>query len=229
MKDRTTAVFFVCGVGLIAAIPHIPSVGSVAGVGTVTAYTALYSYRHTESLGAGDYVTLFRGGLVAYVAGFVPTLPEGVGAYLAAFCFLTAGGLDAVDGAVARKFGTTSLGESLDVEVDGMATLVGSAVGVVHGWLPLAYILVGLARYGFVVGLGVRRVLDMEVSRLSRSITRNGVSVLQTVVIGAALLPVVPETITRPAGLIAMAPFVVWFLRDWAVVCGRYNYTEDTH
>jgi len=223
MEDRTGAVLFVGVLGTLAAVAHFPSAFSVAAVGGVTAYTAGYSYRHGEVLGAGDYVTLVRGGLVAYVAGFVATRPEGAEAYLGAFAFLTAAGLDAVDGAVAREFGTTPLGKVIDVEVDAAGTLVGATVGVIHGWLPVAYIVVGLARYVFVVGLWTRRVLGMEVSGLSRSKTRNCISVLQTALIGATLIPVVPERVTKPGAFVAMVPFVFWFLRDWAVVCGRYN------
>jgi CDP-diacylglycerol--glycerol-3-phosphate 3-phosphatidyltransferase len=227
MDERTAAVAFVGVSGALAATQH-EGVLSVVFVSAVTVYTAAYTHRRAEGdVGVGDYVTLVRAVLVAYVAGFVATRPEGTEAYLAVSAFLVAAGLDGVDGAVARRFGPTSLGECLDVEVDGLATLVGVAVGVAHGWLPAAYVVVGLARYAFVAGVWLRRVLGMRLSGLSRSLTRNGISALQTGVVVGALAPFVPTEVVRPAAFVAMVPFVVWFLRDWTVVCGRHSYTGE--
>lgn len=227
MEDRKKAVFFVVALGTVAAVPHIFDVPSFTIFLAVIGYTAAYVYRHALSVGPGDYVTLVRAILVAYVAGFFLTRPGQVEAYLAASAFSVSAALDAVDGAVARRYGTTSLGEELDVEVDGMATLVGVAVGVAHGWLPVAYVAVGLARYVFVAGVKARRAFDMRVSELSRSSTRNALSALQTGVIVLSLFPTVPGSLTRPMAYAAMIPFVLWFLRDWTAVCGRYNYIGE--
>lgn len=225
MKDRTAAVVFVGALGAIAATQHT-GVLAVVAVSAVTVCTAAYTYRRADGkVGAGDYVTLVRAVLVAYVAGFVATRPEGTEAYLAVSAFLVAAALDAVDGAVARKVGPTSLGEGLDVEVDGIETLVGVAVGVAHGWLPAAYIVVGLARYIFMAGVWMRRASGMRLSGLSRSLTRNCLSAVQTGIVLLALAPFVPKEVVIPAAFVVMIPFVVWFLRDWTVVCGRYNYT----
>lgn len=227
MEDTKAAVGFVGTLGAVAATQHT-GVLSVVAASAVTVYTATYTYRRADGeVGAGDYVTLLRAALVAYLAGFVATRPEGTEAYLAVSAFLVAAALDAVDGAVARKVGTTSLGEGLDVEVDGVATLVGVAVGVAHGWLPAVYVVVGLARYLFVAGVWLRRASGMRLSGLSRSLTRNGLSAVQTGVIVLALAPFFPTRVVRPAAAVAMIPFVVWFLRDWTVVCGRYNYTGE--
>jgi CDP-diacylglycerol--glycerol-3-phosphate 3-phosphatidyltransferase len=227
MEDTKTAVVFVGAVGAVAATQHT-GVASVVAASAVTVYTAAYTHRRADGeVGAGDYVTLLRAALVAYVAGFVATRPEGTEAYLVVSAFLVAAALDAVDGAVARKVGKTSLGEGLDVEVDGVATLVGVAVGVAHGWLPAVYVVVGLARYVFMVGVWMRRASGMRISGLSRSLTRNSLSAVQTAVIVLALAPFVPKEVVIPAAVVAMMPFVVWFLRDWTVVCGRYNYTGE--
>jgi len=107
-----------------------------AGVSAgVVVYVAAFSAVHAEEApGAGDAVTFVRAALLAYVAGFVVSPPDGTEAWLVGGVFVAAAVLDAADGAVARRTRETTLGESLDGEVDGLSVLVGATVGVVGGW-----------------------------------------------------------------------------------------------
>jgi CDP-diacylglycerol--glycerol-3-phosphate 3-phosphatidyltransferase len=223
---RRVAVVFVVASGGVAAVAQTaygfspPSFACTAGV---VAYTAAYSYTHADDVGRGDYVSLLRAALLAYVAGFVAVRPNGAERYLALTAFVTASLLDTVDGAVARRYGGPRLGDGLDVEVDAMGILVGSAVGIAHGWLPGVYIAVGLARYVFVAGLRIRKAVGASVSEISRSYVRNLLSALQTAVIALGIAPVVSGSVATTVAYGVMIPFLVWFLRDWLVVCGRYN------
>jgi CDP-diacylglycerol--glycerol-3-phosphate 3-phosphatidyltransferase len=222
-KGVAVAVTLAAGTLVAAARPPSQALGSAA----VVAYTAGCVYAYGKEVGPGDYVTVLRAVLLAHVAGFVLVRPDGVQRYTAGSAFVLSALLDAVDGAVARRYGGTELGDMLDVEVDGVATLTGSVVGVVHGWLPTVYVGVGLARYAFLAGLKAHSVLfSQDAPGLSRSLTRNLLSVLQTGVIALAILPVVRGEVTRTLGYVAMAPFLLWFFRDWLVACGRYNYPE---
>ncbi len=219
--------FAALAVVTVAARGFEPAPASLVSVG-VLVYVTVYSYLRVgdgagtdAGVGPGDAVTFVRLTLVAYVAGFVVVRPVGAETWLAAGAFAAAALLDAVDGAVARRTRQTELGSRLDAEADGLLTLVGVSVGVAHGWLPVVYIVVGVARYVFVVGVVVRRRLGMRVAELDESTTRKLLSSAQLAVVLGALVPVVPASVVRPAAVVAMIPFVVWFARDWLVVCGR--------
>jgi len=216
-------VFFIAvlsaALSVATAAAHGFGSASLVSVGTVV-YVGVYSFvRVGEGVGAGDAVTYIRLGLVAYVAGFVIVRPVGAEAWFAAVCFVFASFLDVADGAVARRTRKTELGENLDAEADGLLTLVGVSVGVANGWLPVAYTAVGSARYVFVFGVLVRRRLGMNVAELDDSTTRKLLSSAQLFVITCALTPTVPDAFVRPAAYVVMVPFVVWFIRDWYVIC----------
>mgnify|MGYP000140785468 CR=1 FL=1 len=214
-----SVVSFSAALSVATAAAHGFGSGSFVSVGVV-AYAGAYSLlRVDDGIGPGDAVTYVRIGLVAYVAGFVATRPGDTVAYLATGAFVSAAFLDAFDGAVARRTRTTGLGDHLDGEADGLSTAVGVVVGVAHGWLPLAYIAVGAARYAFVLGVVVRRRLGMTVAELDDSTVRKLLSSAQLFVIACALVPFVPAGVVRPAAYSAMVPFLIWFLRDWSFVC----------
>lgn len=228
MKTRPAPFLVFLSVAVCAAAVGSHAVAGpeyAAGVSAgVVVYVAAFSAVHAEEApGAGDAVTFVRAALLAYVAGFVVSPPDGTEAWLVGGVFVAAAVLDAADGAVARRTRETTLGESLDGEVDGLSVLVGATVGVVGGWLPAVYLTVGAARYVFVAGIAVRRRLGMSVAELDDSLTRKLLSVAQTVVVVAAFVPAIPASVVRPVAVAAMVPFLVWFTRDWFVVCGRHK------
>lgn len=211
------------GVGAVGSHAVEGSVGAVVSAAVIL-YVVVFSALHAEEApGAGDGISFVRVALLAYVAGFVVSPPDGTEAWVVAGVFILAAVLDAFDGAVARRTRETKLGESLDAEVDGLAVLVGVSVGISAGWLPLVYAPVALARYVFVGGIKLRRSLGLTVAELDDSLTRKLLSVAQTAVIFGAFVPPVPASVVRPTAVVAMVPFLAWFTRDWLVVCGRHK------
>jgi len=98
-------------------------------------------------LGPANVITLFRGWLVVVLAGALVADPPAP--WLPVWLFAGAAGLDAVDGAVARRTRETVLGGRLDAATDALAVLVGAAVAVVLGALPAWYLLAGGVWYAY--------------------------------------------------------------------------------
>lgn len=168
-------------------------------------------------------ITVFRAGVVAVLAGFLLVGGhEGPIAWVPGTLFAVVAALDAIDGAVARATNEVSrLGERLDHEVDALAVLVGAAIVVIEGYAPVAYLVVGAARYCFVLATGWRRSRGFPVADLPPSRLRTALGATQMVVIWLALLPVPGRELSRVLTTIAMVPFLAGFVRDWLVVTGR--------
>lgn len=141
----------------LAAAPGIHAGGVAAGLacGTVLVVAAARSARRAgvETWGPADLVTLGRAALACGVGALVVDSAAngaagGVPALIGLACVALV--LDAVDGRVARRTGTTSrLGARLDGEADAFLMLVLSAyVATTVGPWVLA---VGLVRYVFAV------------------------------------------------------------------------------
>lgn len=141
----------------LAAAPGIHAGGVAAGLacGTVLVVAAARSARRAgvETWGPADLVTLGRAALACGVGALVVDFAAngaagGVPALVGLACVALV--LDAVDGRVARRTGTTSrLGARLDGEADAFLMLVLSAyVATTVGPWVLA---VGLVRYVFAV------------------------------------------------------------------------------
>lgn len=239
---RTTRQLFSLGVGLAACTAVVAVVGerrvpgaglpwavvAASGVAAVVGFAGLRADRNRpaegrrafESLGVANAVTLCRGALVAFLAGLlvVPT-PFG---WLPALLYGSVAALDALDGAIARLRGrTTLLGASLDMNVDAAGLLVAALVGVVAGSLPPWYLLVGVARYLFLLGERVRRRRGLPVFELPHSTTRRVLAGVQMATTAVALAPVVPRWAAWTLATATMLPFLGNFLRDWFVVSGR--------
>lgn len=150
------AAGFACQLLLLAALAafaDLNSAGWVTGVLYAVAVWALLAsalMRRGSGFGPADWVTAFRavlaGGAVALVADSFYS-----SAAVPALVVLSAGTilLDAVDGKVARRTGTTSeLGARFDMEVDAFLIFALSVYAAprVGGWV----LLMGAARYVFV-------------------------------------------------------------------------------
>jgi phosphatidylglycerophosphate synthase len=138
-------------IALWAAVGLGPA-GWVSGLGYGAVMNALLARGLTRSgrvLGPADRITLLRATLVGGVAGltadsFQRSIHPLALVVLAAVALV----LDAVDGQVARRTGTTSgLGARFDMEVDAFLILVLSVYVAQHfGWWILA---IGAARYAY--------------------------------------------------------------------------------
>ncbi|RAM37948.1 CDP-alcohol phosphatidyltransferase family protein [Arthrobacter globiformis] len=161
---------------------------------------------------AADRITLIRAVLVSCCAAIViPALFGGTGpgvpvVVLGAAAFL----LDAVDGAVARRFACESpAGGRLDVQTDAALVLVLScaAVPIVGPWV----LAVGLMWYAFVAAGWFRPELKrtLPVKRL-----RKVIGAYQPCALLLALTPGVPGGITTAAVVLALVALLASFGRD---------------
>jgi phosphatidylglycerophosphate synthase len=161
--------------------------------------------------GPANGVTLTRmtlvGGVAALVAdSFVSRPPVAVLVALTTVALI----LDAVDGQVARRTGTSSpLGARFDMEVDAFLILVLS----VHVAMSLGVwvLLIGVMRYVFVVA---GRVLPWLHGPLPPSTARKTVAALQGIVLLVAGAGIIPRLPAYAAVLVALALLVWSFARD---------------
>lgn len=242
LRLRWTGVAVGCSLLALGGYVTLSDLWTMAhGRKWITATTLVFAYelailgrsldrnRQTEtarlraSFGLANLVTLARGALLALLAGFVLVpQPTGAAAWLASGLYGTAAVLDRVDGAVARlRGGTTLLGAQLDAKFDGVGLLVGGAVGVAYGTLPVWYLAVGLARFGFDAGVWLRRSRGRPIGSLPGSRWRRRLAGLQMVVVAVALTPVVVPPLTTVLATVAMGPFLIHFAADWLAVTGR--------
>lgn len=198
-------------------------------------YLAAYAWAHLDSnhppngtdthpdLGLANAITLFRGWLAVVLAGALIASPPDQRVPVALFA--GAVGLDAVDGAVARRTRETVLGAKLDGATDALAVLVGTAVGVSLGSLPAWYLLAGGVWYAYAGSLWRRRRAGAPVYELPPSRIRPFVGTAQFAVVALALLPS-PWMGGNRAGLTALAGVALFallgsFARDWVAATGR--------
>lgn len=184
--------------------------------------------RILERPGAANTITMVRGTLVAFLTGFiiwpaaVPFLTQHPLAWLPGTIYIAAALLDAVDGFLARRSGCiTRLGEMLDIRIDALGLMLASLVGIILGRLPLVYLSVGLAYYGFRTGIWYRRRQAKPVKVLLHRPEARLAAGFNMGLVGAALLPVFQSAATTIAAMVFMLPLTAGFLRDWLVVSGR--------
>jgi len=173
-------------------------------------------------LGLGNVLSITRGMLVASVAGFLLCpRPEGWLAWTPAILYITGDILDYLDGLVARLTKhQTELGEYLDLEFDGLSTLVGPLLGILYGQFPIWYFAVSAARYLFVTGLWILKQYNKPSYPLTPSNLRRVLAGFQMSFIGVALLPVFSPAEVWIAAGVFMVPFMASFIRDWLIVSG---------
>lgn len=173
-------------------------------------------------LGWGNALTLLRGVLVAGLVGFL-FLPEPAGwlAWIPGIFYTVANATDFFDGYLARKTNhVTRLGELLDMSLDGLGVLVAVALAVQYGRLPAWYLLVGLARYLFLVGLWLRRRRNQPVYDLPSSVARRVLAGFQMGFLAVMLWPLFGPPGTFLAAALFGIPFLIGFGRDWLFVAG---------
>ncbi len=164
-------------------------------------------------LGPADQVTLLRATLVGAVTAltvdsFSRQTPAAVLVALAAVALV----LDAVDGKVARRTGTTStLGARFDMEVDAFLILVLSvyAAGPVGGWV----LAIGAMRYAYGAAAWVLPWLRRS---LPARQWRKVVAATQGVVLVVAASGVLPGPLTAAAVAVSLALLIESFGRDVA-------------
>ncbi|MDL5363936.1 CDP-alcohol phosphatidyltransferase family protein [Halalkalicoccus sp. NIPERK01] len=181
--------------------------------------------RLLPSLGPGTLLTLARGVLIAFLAGFLllPRPTESL-VWLPALLYGTAVLADYADGAVARLTDhVTTLGARLDTEFDALGILIAPLLAVAYGQLPVWYLSVSVARYLFVLGRWLRRHRGRPVFDLPPRRGRRPLAGLQMAFLTLVLSPVVSTPLTTVAAVFVATPFVAGFVRDWLYVSGRLS------
>lgn len=141
-------------VALLWVLVPLPAIGWMAALAYLLVSNALLARglkrRHTTRFGAANIVTSIRSTLVGIITGVVvASFASPVPVVLLVGLAVPALALDAVDGWVARRTGSSSeLGARFDMEVDAFLLLVlGANVAQTMGAWVLA---IGLMRYAFV-------------------------------------------------------------------------------
>jgi len=188
--------------------------------------------RLQSSLGAANWITLSRGGLIAFLAGFLlqpwPGRSSGYAwaMWIPGVIYIVASVGDALDGFVARFTASkTLLGELLDSRIDALGILVASLLAITYDQLPVFYISAGLAYYLVRFAVWLRRKTGRPCSEVRR---RRGAKLLagvQMAFLGVVLLPLLPATVTKIAAVFFLIPFLAGFLVDWQMVCRRETST----
>ena len=174
-------------------------------------------------LGMGNLLTIMRGLLVGLLAGFLGGgWPPGWLACLPAGLYSLAAVGDWLDGYVSRKTHyTTHLGRRLDMEVDALGLLVATSLAVQYGQLPVWYLCLGFAPYGFGLGQWWRGWRGKPVYSLPPRATRAVIGGCQVGFISVVLWPVFSPPLTTLVGLLFVIPTAVSFSHDWLAVSGR--------
>ncbi|HEY2604189.1 MAG TPA: hypothetical protein VGI67_21710 [Thermoleophilaceae bacterium] len=191
-------------------------VGVTCAVGMSAGLALGLSHFGSERLAPADWITLTRGTLAVAVAALVAdSFGQSVPLKLLVSLAAVALGLDAVDGWVARRTATGTLGAHFDAEVDAFLILVLSVY--VSRTLGAWVLAIGAARYGFLVA---GWALPWMRATLPPRYWRKFVAATQGIVLTAAAADAFPPAVTRAAVLGALILLAesfghdVWWLRS---------------
>lgn len=176
-------------------------------------------------LGAANRMTIFRGLAYAWMAGFLlMPRPGGPMDWLPALLYVGASIADVFDGYVARRTNRVSrLGETLDMEYDGLGVLVACALAVQYGQLPLVFLLVGAARPLFVWGMLWRTRTGRPNFPITASDQRRIIAGLLMIFLSTVLWPIFEPPVTYVVGAVFGGAVALSFVRDWLVTISRLN------
>lgn len=182
------------------------------------------------SFGPGNGLTLFRGTLIALLAGFLLLpRPEGWLAWLPALLYILSDFTDFFDGYLARRTNqVTALGERLDMNHDSLGVMVVTLLAFQYGTVPWWYALFGFARSLFVFGIWLRQRRGLPVYDLPPNPSRRGFAALQMGFVTAMLFPVLEPPGTTVAATLFMIPFLTGFTYDWLHVSGRFGQADSS-
>jgi CDP-diacylglycerol--glycerol-3-phosphate 3-phosphatidyltransferase len=223
-------LFFFC--------PSLAPLQGAAQVALVTVYVLFLLRRYLSwnrdaanqhlkaRLGAANWITLARGGLLAVLAGFVlQPWPGRLGgppwtAWMPAAVYMAAVAGDALDGWIARATASqTLLGELLDTRMDALGILTACLLAIDHGQLPNYYLSAGLAYYVLKFAVWLRRKAGRPCSDVKRRRGARVMAGIQMIFLGIVLLPVLPSQLAHVGAVFILIPFLAGFVLDWQGVC----------
>jgi len=174
------------------------------------------------TLGMANGMTLARGILTCLMAGFLfGPQPQGALAWAPAILYMAERVIDFFDGFVARYTRRESkLGGILDMEFDGLGILIAVGLGIQYGRLPVWYLILGLGRQLFVLGMWIRTRLGKPNFDMTASDHRRVIAGIQTSFIAVVLWPTWTVEVAMFTAWLFAVPLVLSFVRDWFVVSG---------
>jgi CDP-diacylglycerol--glycerol-3-phosphate 3-phosphatidyltransferase len=175
--------------------------------------------------GLGNAISIFRGLELFLLAGFlfIPR-PPGWAAWIPTLLYTSAAILDFLDGYAARvRDEATKLGEEFEGLFDGAGLLIATLLAIQYGSLSAWFLPFGGARYLYLLGLRIRKWMDLPVFDLTESRSRRPIAGLTMGFMSAMLWPIVRAPASNLAGLIFLLPFGASFLRDWFVASGTID------
>lgn len=173
-------------------------------------------------LGYANSMTLTRGLLTCLLAGFLfNPQPSGSLTWMPALLYTCERLLDYFDGFVARiTERETKLGTILDMEFDGLGLLIAVGLAIQYDKLPVWYLVLGLGRQLFVLGMWIRQRWHKPNYDLPPSDHRRLIAGFQTTFISVTLWPTLSNQVSLFAGYLFALPLIFSFGRDWLVVSG---------
>lgn len=209
----------VAGLVVLTAMGHLSPLGWIAGIAYLVVSNALLARGlHASGLarfGPANTATLLRSTLVGLVtalvvSGFFGMSAQEVPPVLLVGLAAPALALDAVDGWLARRTGTTSdLGARFDMEVDAFLLLVlGVAVAPALGWWVVA---IGALRYAFVAAAWIWPWMN---ATLPPRYWRKVVTAVAGIALVAAASDLLPVWVAQALVAVALALLVESFGRD---------------
>lgn len=193
----------ILGVGLALASFHafgtatVPLMAFTATV-MVAAYGLMHSYVH-PALGLCNVVTLLRAAMVAFLAGALG-MPA-VSAWLVFGVALGAFALDGVDGWLARRAGLVSdFGARFDMETDAGLGAVIAVYLLISGTTGPEILVLGFARYAFVVASFVWPALAAP---LPETFRRKAICVVQIAALILLIFPLTLPVLAAPIAVLA--------------------------
>ena len=173
-------------------------------------------------LGAANLLTIYRGLVYAWMAGFLLLpRPGGLMDWLPALLYGGASIADIFDGYLARRTKQVSrLGETLDMEFDGLGVLVACALAVQYGQLPAVFLVVAVARPLFVGGMLWRTRMGLPNFPMTESNQRRIMAGLFMIFLSTVLWPIFEPPVTYVVGAVFGGAVTLSFARDWLVTIG---------
>jgi phosphatidylglycerophosphate synthase len=175
--------------------------------------------------GLANYLTIFRGLLICGLTGFIfLTPPEVRLGWIPGSLYIAVLMMDCLDGYVARLRSETSIfGEFLDRDFDALGTLIGVILAAHYAKVPDWYVIVGVAYYVFTFGGWLRKKIGRPLYPLPASRYRRYISVLQSVFIATAILPLPKFPEVKLLAILLMVLVLASFLRDWRFITGYHR------
>jgi len=221
-RDLLAAAALLLAVALALAhlapfgVAYVAKVMTVYAIGAALIWRALGDPRRHphRRFGAANRLTLLRFALCAMLAG----LPGEANAQGDALLWLlvvvasVTAGLDAIDGALARRSGLASaFGARFDMETDAWLTLVLCLLLLHFGKLGTWILAAGLMRYAFVAAA---RIWPWLAAPLPPSRRRQAVCVAQITTLIVCLCPIVPRALATALAAASLAALALSFALD---------------